>query len=72
MAAQSTLGAAEGGMSGMGAAMDGSHPADATNGTDGSIRFPLVVPEAGPYRIWVQVRRGDSVLTGSFDTEVVR
>jgi hypothetical protein len=59
-------------MSAMGAEMGGSNPADATDGTDNSIRLPLVVPEAGPYRIWVQVRRGDSVLTGSFDTEIVR
>jgi hypothetical protein len=72
MAAQSTLGASGGGMSAMGAEMGGSNPADATDGTDNSIRLPLVVPEAGPYRIWVQVRRGDSVLTGSFDTEIVR
>jgi hypothetical protein len=59
-------------MSGMGAETGWSDPAGATDGTDGSIRFPLVVPEAGPYRIWVQVRRGDGVLTGSFDTEIVR
>jgi hypothetical protein len=71
MAAQSTLGAAGGGVSGMGAEMDWSDTADSIDGSDGSIRFPLVVPEAGPYRIWVQVRRGDSVLTGSFDTEIV-
>jgi hypothetical protein len=36
----------------------------------GVVRFPLVVPAAGRYRIWVQVKRGDQVLTGAFDADV--
>jgi hypothetical protein len=69
MAAQSTLDAASG-MSPMHAGMDMAAPVADMSGSDASIRFPLVVPEAGRYRIWVQVRRGERVLTGKFDAEV--
>jgi hypothetical protein len=34
------------------------------------IAFPFEFPRTGPYRIWVQVKVGDEVLTGVFDTEV--
>lgn len=34
------------------------------------VRFPFVVPAAGQYRIWVQVKVADRVLTGAFDTEL--
>jgi hypothetical protein len=71
MAAQSVLNTAGTGMSGMPEAMDMSAAANVIAGGDGTIRFPLVVPAAGSYRIWVQVRRGDSILTGSFDTVIV-
>ena len=60
-----------GGMSGMPAGMDMAGAANRIAGSDGSIRFPLVVPEPGRYRIWVQVRRGEQVLTGSFDALIV-
>jgi hypothetical protein len=69
MAAQSKLDAASG-MSGMQAGRHMAGSASAMSGSDGTIRFPLVVPEPGRYRIWVQVRRGDRVLTGMFDTEI--
>ncbi|MGH7500758.1 MAG: hypothetical protein ACREL7_03275 [Longimicrobiales bacterium] len=34
------------------------------------IRFPMVVPPAGDYRIWVQVRYRGLVLTAAFDTSI--
>jgi hypothetical protein len=71
MAAQSVLNTAVTGMSGMHEGMDMSASANVIAGGDGTIRFPFAVPAAGPYRIWVQVRRGDSILTGSFDTVIV-
>ncbi len=36
----------------------------------GDIRFPLLLPKPGHYRIWAQVRRGDRVLTGAFDAQI--
>jgi hypothetical protein len=71
MAAQSVLNTAGTGMSGTHDGMDMSASANVIAGGDGTIRFPFVVPAAGRYRIWIQVRRGDSILTGSFDTEIV-
>lgn len=65
MAAQARLNETAGEATGMaGMAMAGSGPA-------GVVRFPTIVPDAGRYRIWVQVRRGDRVLTGQFDATVV-
>jgi hypothetical protein len=49
---------------------DAGMPAGMHADADGAIRFPLVVPEAGRCRIWVQVRRGAEILTGAFDTEI--
>lgn len=49
---------------------DSNMPPGMHAGADSIIRFPLVVPAAGQYRIWVQVRRGAEVLTGAFDTAV--
>ncbi len=36
-----------------------------------TVRFPIVAPRAGRYRIWVQVRVGDRVTTRAFDTDIV-
>jgi len=36
----------------------------------GEVRFPLVVPRSGRYRLWVQVKLGGQVRTAAFDTEV--
>jgi hypothetical protein len=71
MAAQSVLNTAVTGMSGTHDGINMSASANVISGGDGTIRFPFAVPAAGRYRIWVQVRRGDSILTGSFDTVIV-
>jgi hypothetical protein len=47
---------------------DTAHAMDA--GVSSGVRFPLVAPRAGSYRLWVQVKRGGQVLTGAFDAEV--
>jgi hypothetical protein len=36
----------------------------------GDISFPYEFPKAGRYRVWVQVKPADRVLTGVFDVEV--
>ncbi|MFN2602290.1 MAG: hypothetical protein ABR582_05975 [Gemmatimonadaceae bacterium] len=43
---------------------------DATPAISGSVGFPYAFPKPGKYRIWVQVRKNDRILTGAFDVLV--
>jgi hypothetical protein len=47
---------------------------DMTGGAAGSaeVSFPYEFPEAGRYRVWVQVKSSGQILTGVFDAEVGR
>jgi hypothetical protein len=35
------------------------------------VSFPYGFPKAGYYRLWVQMKRGGTIETGVFDTQVV-
>jgi hypothetical protein len=37
---------------------------------DGRVRFTYEFPKPGAYRLWVQVKHGGKVLTGTFDADV--
>ncbi len=45
------------------------HEANGHHG--GQVTFPYVFPKAGHYRIWLQVKREDKILTGVFDANVI-
>jgi hypothetical protein len=47
-----------------------AHHAHATITPEESISFPYEFPKAGRFRIWVQVKSNDRVMTGVFDAEV--
>jgi len=70
-------------MAAMAIAMTGSTGSTGSTGATGSehaqhqmaappstVTFPYGFPEAGSYRIFVQVKRGGRVITGAFDAEV--
>ena len=47
-----------------------SHAGHAPAGATGQVRFPYAFPRAGSFRVWVQVKSGGKVHTGSFDATV--
>jgi hypothetical protein len=67
MAAQEVFAKVEGGMP---MAMDHAAMGHAMAPSNGVLSFPYEFPQAGRYRLWVQVKSGGRVLTGVFDTVV--
>jgi hypothetical protein len=47
-----------------------SMPAMPAMSMSGRISFPYEFPKPGRYRVWVQVKPGARVLTGTFDVDV--
>lgn len=41
-----------------------------TTTLDGSVAIPYAFPRPGPYRIWVQIKRGGQILTAAYDATV--
>ncbi len=58
-------------MPGMTLKKEASFQASHTEHEGASVSFPYAFPQAGAYRIWVQVKRHGKILTGAFDARVV-
>lgn len=43
---------------------------DAPSGVSGDVAIPYAFPQAGRYRLWVQVKRGGQVMTAAFEAAV--
>lgn len=52
------------------AQMDHNPETDSTHAGHSIVSFPYVFPEAGDYRIWIQMKRNGTVLNTAFDAHV--